>query len=86
MRQVPATKFARNFRRYREIAQREPVAVTRRGRATGYFVSAIDPKRTLTKRPTSGRAVYAYAPSALRSSRSSKSWGSRLVFAKMGVR
>jgi hypothetical protein len=43
MRQVPVTEFARNFRQYREIAQREPVAVTRRGRATGYFVSTIDP-------------------------------------------
>jgi PHD/YefM family antitoxin component YafN of YafNO toxin-antitoxin module len=48
MRQVPVTEFARNFRRYREIAQREPVAVTRRGRAAGYFVSPIDPKRSFT--------------------------------------
>jgi prevent-host-death family protein len=42
MREVPATEFTRNFGRYREIAQREPVAVTRHGRATGYFVSAIE--------------------------------------------
>lgn len=42
MREVPATEFARNFGQYREIAQREPVAVTSHGRATGYFVSAIE--------------------------------------------
>jgi prevent-host-death family protein len=42
MREVPATEFIRNFGQYREIAQREPVAVTSHGRATGYFVSAVE--------------------------------------------
>ncbi|MSO99868.1 MAG: type II toxin-antitoxin system Phd/YefM family antitoxin [Acetobacteraceae bacterium] len=42
MREVPATEFTRNFGRYREIAQREPLAVTSHGRATGYFVSAVE--------------------------------------------
>jgi prevent-host-death family protein len=42
MREVPATEFTRNFGQYREIAQREPVAVTSHGRATGYFVSALE--------------------------------------------
>ncbi len=42
MREVSATEFTRNFGQYREIAQREPVAVTSHGRATGYFVSAIE--------------------------------------------
>jgi prevent-host-death family protein len=42
MREVPATEFIRNFGLYREIAQREPVAVTSHGRATGYFVSAVE--------------------------------------------
>lgn len=42
MREVPATEFARNFGQYREIAQREPVAVTSHGRAMGYFVSAVE--------------------------------------------
>lgn len=41
MREVPATEFARNFGQYREIAQREPVAVTSHGRTMGYFVSAV---------------------------------------------
>ena len=42
MREVPATEFTRNFGQYREIAQREPVAVTSHGRATGYFVSVVE--------------------------------------------
>jgi prevent-host-death family protein len=42
MREVPASEFARNFGQYREIAQREPVAVTSYGRPTGYFVSAVE--------------------------------------------
>jgi prevent-host-death family protein len=42
MREVPATEFARNFGQYREIVQREPVAVTSHGRATAYFVSATE--------------------------------------------
>jgi PHD/YefM family antitoxin component YafN of YafNO toxin-antitoxin module len=36
---VTATEFARNFGRYREEAQREPVAITSHGRTSGYFVS-----------------------------------------------
>lgn len=42
MREVPATEFTRNFGQYREIAQREPVAVTSHGRPTGYFVSVVE--------------------------------------------
>jgi PHD/YefM family antitoxin component YafN of YafNO toxin-antitoxin module len=41
MREVAATEFARNFGQYREIAQREPVAVTSHGRTTGYFISPV---------------------------------------------
>lgn len=40
MAEVAATEFARNFGRYREVAQREAVAVTSHDRITGYFVSA----------------------------------------------
>ncbi len=39
MVQVTATEFAKNFGRYREEAQREPVAITSHGRTSGYFVS-----------------------------------------------
>lgn len=42
MREVPATEFARNFGQYREIAQREPAAVTSHGRPMGYFISAVE--------------------------------------------
>ncbi len=40
MARVTATEFAKNFGRYREEAQREPIAITSHGRTTGYFVSA----------------------------------------------
>ncbi len=39
---VPATEFSKNFGRYREMVQREPVAVTSHERVTGYFVSSSD--------------------------------------------
>jgi PHD/YefM family antitoxin component YafN of YafNO toxin-antitoxin module len=39
MIRVTATEFAKNFGRYREEAQREPVAITSHGRTSGYFVS-----------------------------------------------
>jgi predicted nucleotidyltransferase len=42
MTEIQATEFVRNFSRYREIAQREPVAVRAHDRITGYFVSAIE--------------------------------------------
>jgi PHD/YefM family antitoxin component YafN of YafNO toxin-antitoxin module len=42
MSQVAATEFARHFSRYREEAQREPIAVMAHHRVTGYFVSARD--------------------------------------------
>lgn len=40
MIQVTATEFAKNFGRYKEAAQREPVAITSHGRPSGYFVAA----------------------------------------------
>lgn len=42
MTEVAATEFARNFGKYREVAQREAVAVVAHNRVTGYFVSARD--------------------------------------------
>lgn len=39
---VPSSEFSKNFGRYREVAQREPVAVTTHDRVTGYFVSGSD--------------------------------------------
>jgi PHD/YefM family antitoxin component YafN of YafNO toxin-antitoxin module len=40
MSAVTATEFAKGFGRYKEEAQREPVAITSYGRISGYFVSA----------------------------------------------
>lgn len=37
---ITATEFAKSFGRYKEEAQREPVAITSYGRISGYFVSA----------------------------------------------
>lgn len=39
---ISATEFAKNFGRYRELVQREPVAVTSHERVTGYFVSCSE--------------------------------------------
>jgi PHD/YefM family antitoxin component YafN of YafNO toxin-antitoxin module len=37
---VTASEFAKNFGRYKEAAQREPVAITSYGRTNGYFLSS----------------------------------------------
>ena len=42
MVRVTASEFARNFGRYRDAAQREPVAVTNHDRVTGVLVSPHD--------------------------------------------
>jgi prevent-host-death family protein len=40
MSAVTATEFAKAFGRYKEEAQREPIAITSHGRVSGYFISA----------------------------------------------
>lgn len=57
MTAVTATEFTRNFGRYRDVAQREAVAVTNHDRVTGYFVSAHDYEEYLS--------LKAFAPTAL---------------------
>jgi hypothetical protein len=37
---ITATEFAKSFGRYKEEAQRRPIAITSYGRVSGYFVSA----------------------------------------------
>ena len=39
---VPATEFAKNFGRYRDMVQAEPVEVTSHDRVAGYFISKQD--------------------------------------------
>lgn len=40
MTAITASQFAKEFGRYKEEAQREPIAITTYGRISGYFVSA----------------------------------------------
>lgn len=40
MQTATASNFSKNFGQYREIVQREPIAVTSHDRVTGYFISA----------------------------------------------
>jgi len=42
MQEATATELAKHFGRYRELVQREPIAVTSHGRATAYLVSAAE--------------------------------------------
>ena len=42
MVRVTSTEFPKNFGRYREAAQREPIAITSHGRTSGYFVSPYE--------------------------------------------
>ena len=42
MLEVPLTDFRRRFRRYRELAQEAPLALTSRGRVIGYLISPSD--------------------------------------------
>lgn len=39
MIEVPSTEFAKNFGRYKEMVQHEPVVITSHGRTSGYFLS-----------------------------------------------
>ena len=40
MVEITATEFAKHFGRYKEEAQREPIAITSHGRTSGYFLSS----------------------------------------------
>jgi PHD/YefM family antitoxin component YafN of YafNO toxin-antitoxin module len=53
---VTATEFAKNFGRYKEAAQREPVAITSHGRTSGFFVSAHEYAELLRLRALERRA------------------------------
>ncbi len=57
MREVPSTEFTRNFGVYREVVQREPVAVLSHGRPTGYFISAIEYEEMQRLKALSRRSV-----------------------------
>lgn len=58
MVEVPATEFAKNFGRYKEIAQREPVAITSHGRTSGYFISEYEYLEYLRLKDRARRAYH----------------------------
>ena len=39
---ISATEFAKNFGCYKDLAQREPVAITSYRRTSGYFISEVE--------------------------------------------
>lgn len=59
MTEVAATEFARNFGRYREAAQHEPIAVTSHDRVTGYFVSAREFEEYRRLKARASQAIWA---------------------------
>jgi PHD/YefM family antitoxin component YafN of YafNO toxin-antitoxin module len=58
MIEVSAAEFTRNFGRYEEAAQREPVAITSHGRTSGYFLSAVEFEAYLRMKPRTTRALH----------------------------
>jgi hypothetical protein len=58
--EVPATEFAKRFSRYRQAAQREPVAVTHHGRVTEVLVSKHDYDEYVRLRGLATRALWAH--------------------------
>lgn len=75
---VPATEFSKNFGRYREIVQREPVAVTSHERVTGYFVSSNDYEEFVR--------IKAMMPKAYAASELSEETIKAIAASKIGVR
>ena len=60
MMEVPATEFAKRFSRYRNAAQREPVAVTHHGRITEVLVSKHDYDEHIRLKGLATRALWAH--------------------------
>ena len=58
MVRVSASQFAKNFGRYKEIAQREPVEITSHERTSGYLISEAEFKLFLGLRAKAGQAYY----------------------------
>jgi hypothetical protein len=56
MAAVTASEFAKNFGRYKEAAQREPIAITSYGRTSGYFLSAHEFAEYQRLKTLAGRA------------------------------
>lgn len=59
MLRVSASEFAKNFGRYRDAAQREPVAVTSHDRVTAVLISAHEHEEYQKLKRMTTRALYA---------------------------
>ncbi len=64
MSAVTATEFAKSFGRYKEEAQREPIAITSHGRISGYFVSEREFKELQRLRALERRVIPHQGPAA----------------------
>ena len=60
MFKVAASEFARNFGRFREMVQREPVAVTNHDRVTGVLLSPEDFAEYQTLKQLAARSRWAH--------------------------
>jgi len=60
MLEITATEFAKRFSRYRQAAQREPIAVTHHGRATEVLMSKADYDDYLRLKRREPRALWAW--------------------------
>lgn len=60
MVEVPATEVAKRFSRYRQAAQREPVAVTHHGRVTEVLISKQDYDEYMRLKSQATRALWAW--------------------------
>jgi PHD/YefM family antitoxin component YafN of YafNO toxin-antitoxin module len=60
MTEVPATEFAKRFSRYRQAAQREPVAVTHHGRVTEVLISKHDFDDYMRLKAMAARSLWAH--------------------------
>ncbi len=58
MTEIPATEFAKNFGRYKELAQREPIAITSHGRTSGYFISEFEYREYMRLKERARRAYH----------------------------
>ncbi|WP_372785540.1 type II toxin-antitoxin system Phd/YefM family antitoxin [Phenylobacterium sp.] len=60
MLEVPATEVAKRFSRYRQAAQREPVAVTHHSRVTEVLISKHDYDDYIRLKSLATRAFWAH--------------------------
>ena len=58
MVEVTSSEFSKNFGRYRESAQREPVMVTNHNRLTGVLISPADYQEYVRLKQLATRALY----------------------------